>query len=364
MSAHAQPAPDRTLVDLADYVLDHTHFVGLAFETARHSLIDSVGCALDALADPECRKLLGPQIRGTHVPGGARVPGTAHPVDPVKAAFDLGTMIAWLDRHDSWSPDAGASARESSTLPSAVAPGMHAAAPAAAPARPTSHPSVSIGGLLAAADWSARAAAAAGDEPATVRDLLGAIVQAYEIHGALAAADPGLHPCALTRIATAAPAARLLGLDRRDIIATLSLAAADGQPLPGRAQPWLAGDAAARAVQLALRVRSGEPGCAAGLPTFSAPLGSRVVESTLFRLDVDAPSADAPSAEAAADARPPLGHRSRRAEGVPVLEARFRRAVERSHPARAAARIVKASLDSPRLAAMPVHAWVDLFDPG
>jgi hypothetical protein len=82
-----RPAPDRELVDIANYVLDHRIESEEAYETARLCLMDSLGCAMLALEYPECVRHLGPIVPGTAVPDGVRVPGTAHVLDPVKAAF-------------------------------------------------------------------------------------------------------------------------------------------------------------------------------------------------------------------------------------------------------------------------------------
>ena len=74
----------------------------LAYTTARHCLIDTLGCGLEALEYPACTKLLGPIVPGTTVPNGARVPGTQFQLDPVQAAFNIGAMIRWLDFNDTW----------------------------------------------------------------------------------------------------------------------------------------------------------------------------------------------------------------------------------------------------------------------
>src|SRR5207249_1275739 len=89
--------PDHLLVDIADYVTRDVAFGDEAYATARLCLMDSLGCALLALEHPECTRLLGPVVPGAGLPGGARVPGTAFELDPVQAAFNLGTMIRWLD---------------------------------------------------------------------------------------------------------------------------------------------------------------------------------------------------------------------------------------------------------------------------
>ncbi|MDX3894273.1 bifunctional 2-methylcitrate dehydratase/aconitate hydratase [Pusillimonas sp.] len=57
----------------------------------------------------------------------------------------------------------------------------------------------------------------------------------------------------------------------------------------------------------------------------------------------------------------PIGHKRRRAEGIPLLEAKFRTNLARRFPARQQARILDASLDQARLEAMPVHEYVDLY---
>src|SRR5690242_6704112 len=132
MSSHVSnghPEPDRVLADIADYVISRPIRNILAYETARHCLMDSLGCAIEALAYPACTRLLGPLVPGTTVLDGARVPGTLFKLDPVQAAFNIGTMIRWLDFNDTWL------------------------------AAEWGHPSDNLGGILAVADWLARTAA-------------------------------------------------------------------------------------------------------------------------------------------------------------------------------------------------------------
>ena len=90
------------LVDIVDYVREYRIDSGLAYETARNCLIDTLGCGLEALGYPACTKLLGPIMPGTTVPNGAKVPGTQFQLDPVQAAFNIGTIIRWLDFNDCW----------------------------------------------------------------------------------------------------------------------------------------------------------------------------------------------------------------------------------------------------------------------
>ena len=50
-----------------------------------------------------------------------------------------------------------------------------------------------------------------------------------------------------------------------------------------------------------------------------------------------------------------------RAEGIPLLEEKFRTNLARMFPPRQQARILQASLDQGALEAMPVHEYVDLY---
>ncbi|WP_454722058.1 MULTISPECIES: bifunctional 2-methylcitrate dehydratase/aconitate hydratase [Cupriavidus] len=57
----------------------------------------------------------------------------------------------------------------------------------------------------------------------------------------------------------------------------------------------------------------------------------------------------------------PLGHRRRRAEGIPLLVEKFRTNLARRFPERQQQAILAVSLDQARLEAMPVHEYVDLY---
>jgi 2-methylcitrate dehydratase len=57
----------------------------------------------------------------------------------------------------------------------------------------------------------------------------------------------------------------------------------------------------------------------------------------------------------------PIGHRRRRAEGIPVLEAKFRTNLLRRFPAKQAAAILALTQDQQRLEDTPVHEFVDMF---
>ena len=57
----------------------------------------------------------------------------------------------------------------------------------------------------------------------------------------------------------------------------------------------------------------------------------------------------------------PVGHRRRRAEGAPLLEAKFRRNLARRFASPQQQAILEASMDLARLGNLPVHEYVDLY---
>lgn len=290
MAAHfnnnERPAPDKVLVDIADYVLDYRIDSPLAYETARNCLIDTLGCGLEALEYPACTKLLGPVVPGTVVPNGARVPGTPFQLDPIQAAFNIGTMIRWLDFNDCWL------------------------------AAEWGHPSDNLGGILAVADWISRNNVAAGKAPLTMRDVLTAMIKAHEVQGCIALENAfnkvGIDHVILVKVASTAVVSSLLGLTKEETINALSLAFVDGQalrtyrhaPNAGSRKSWAAGDATSRAVRLALMAQGGEMGYPSALTAktwgfydasfrgnafkFQRPYGSYVMENVLFKISYPA----------------------------------------------------------------------------
>jgi 2-methylcitrate dehydratase len=296
--SNVRPTPDSVLVDIVDYVLN----VGgidsaLALETARHCLIDTLGCGLEALSYPACTKLLGPVVPGTIVPHGAKVPGTPFQLDPVQAAFDIGAMVRWLDFNDTWL------------------------------AAEWGHPSDNLGGILATADWLSRTAIASAKTPLAMRDVLIAMIQAHEIQGCLALENSfnavGLDHVLLVKVASTAVVGRLIGLTRDELINALSLAFVDGQalrtyrhaPNTGSRKSWAAGDATSRAVRLALIAKTGEMGYPSALTAqtwgfydvlfkgrpfrFQRPYGTYVMENVLFKIAFPAEFHAQTAAEAA-----------------------------------------------------------------
>jgi len=237
---NVRPAPDRVLADIADYVLGGK--IGEpAMDSARLVLTDTLACALDALDHPECTKLLGPAVPDTMVPNGARVPGTSYELDPATAAFSFGSMIRWLDYNDTFTAAQG------------------------------SHPSDNLGGILMLADHLSRRNLAEGRAPLTVRDVLKALVMAYEIQGCIAIENDfqaaGVDHPILTRVAGSAVLTRMLGGTRDEIINAVSnawvevpLALVRHAPNTGWRKSWAAAYASAAAMRFAQMAVKGEMG--------------------------------------------------------------------------------------------------------
>ncbi len=281
-----KPEFDTVLSTIADYILHTDINSSLAYETARLCLIDTLGCGILALNFQECQKLLGPVVPGATLTGGARVPGTNFELEPVQAAFNIGTMVRWLDFNDTWL------------------------------AAEWGHPSDNLGAILAIADYVSRLNLAQGKPSLSMHDVLTAMIKAHEIQGGLALENSfnrvGLDHVILVKVASAAVVCSLLGLDKDCILRTLSQVFVDGQslrtyrhaPNAGSRKSWAAGDACSRAVRLALIVRSGEMGYPSALTApkwgfydvlfggnafkFQRPFSSYVMENVLFKISYPA----------------------------------------------------------------------------
>ena len=284
--SNERPPVDKVITDIADYVLNYEIKNDVAWQTAHYCLLDTLGCGLEALTYPACTKLLGPIVPGTIVPNGAKVPGTSFQLDPVQAAFNIGTIIRWLDFNDTWL------------------------------AAEWGHPSDNLGGILATADWLSRTAIANGKPPLTMKAVLDAMIRAHEIQGVMALENSfnrvGLDHVLLVKLASTAVVGKLIGLTRDELINAISLAFVDGHslrtyrhsPNTGSRKSWAAGDATSRAVRLALIAKTGEMGYPSVLTAktwgfydvlfkgnefkFQRDYGSYVMENVLFKISFPA----------------------------------------------------------------------------
>ena len=285
MSSHVvksnQPY-DQEIQDIVDYALNYEVKSELAYKTAWSGMLDTIGCGLESLEYPACTKLLGPLVPGTKVENGVRVPGTNYELDVVQGAFNIGTAIRWLDFNDTWL------------------------------AAEWGHPSDNLGAILAVADWLNRS----GQKQLTVKDVLTAMIKAHEIQGCIALENSfnkvGLDHVILVKVASTAVVCQMMGLDREQTLAAVSLAWVDGQslrtyrhyPNAGSRKSWAAGDATSRAVRLALMAKVGEMGVPSVLTAktwgfydvsfkgakfkFQRPYGSYVMENVLWKISFPA----------------------------------------------------------------------------
>ncbi|KAF7374921.1 hypothetical protein MSAN_00378200 [Mycena sanguinolenta] len=257
MTSEAGPGPqyDQLIQDIAAYVYDYQISSPKAWIDARVALLDSMACAIESV--PACSSFIGPISEGTIVPNGFPLPGTSHVLDPHKAAFDLGSLIRYLDHSDAF------------------------------PGKEWGHPSDNIGAILPVADWLSRK----GDDKITMELVAELATKAYEIQGCLqvrrtvigswlAPADNhalqmknafneiGIDHVILVKLASTAVLSKLVGLTRDQANAAISQVFADGQPLRLYRQApntsprkgWAAGDACMRAVHLVFMTKSGQPG--------------------------------------------------------------------------------------------------------
>ncbi|MEE9452025.1 MAG: bifunctional 2-methylcitrate dehydratase/aconitate hydratase [Gammaproteobacteria bacterium] len=284
LTANIRPDYDSEIVAIADYVAHYQIDSQTAIDTARLCLVDALGCAILALNYSPCTRLLGPIVPNAGLMPGARVPGTNYELDPVQAAFNIGTMIRWLDFNDTWL------------------------------AAEWGHPSDNLGCILALADYLNRADTA--QKPLTMHDVLIAMIKAYEVQGIIALENSfnrvGLDHVILVKVASTAVATKLLGGDEKDITRALSQAWIDGHslrtyrhaPNTGTRKSWAAGDATSRAVNLAFLTMRGEMGYPSALTAQNwgfqdvlfqrEPLlrtqdyGSYVMENILFKISYPA----------------------------------------------------------------------------
>lgn len=303
---------DEALAIIAEYTAHATIESKEAYDTARACLADSLGCALLALGYSACTKLLGPVVPGTIVPNGTRVPGTSFELDPIRGAFNIGTMVRWLDFNDAFL------------------------------AAEWGHPSDNLGCILALGDYLNRTG-----KKIVVRDLLTAMIKAHEIQGIISLQNSfnriGFDHVILVKVASTAVSTHLLGGTFNQIadavsnawIDTGSLRTYRHAPNTGSRKSWAAGDATSRGVQLALFTVQGEMGYQTALTAkqwgfydvlfkgkpfvFQQPLGSYVMENVLFKISFPAEFHSQTAVEAAFQLYPKVKERWEEIEAITIF---------------------------------------------
>lgn len=302
MTRRSKDKYDKEMYVIANYVMNKKIRSKKAYKLARYCLMDSLGCAVLASHFKACTKLLGPIVPGASLAKGVRVPSTSYELDPVQAAFNIGTLIRWLDFNDAFL------------------------------AAEWGHPSDNIGGILAVADYLSRRG-----KSLTVHDLLTFMIKAHEIQGVLSLKNSfnkmGFDHVVLVKLATAAIATYLLGGNKEQICAAQSQVWIDGPslrtyrhaPNVGSRKSWASSDATSRGVWLALMTMRGEEGYASALTakkwgfydvnfnhksfTFARKLNSYVMEHVLFKAAFPAEIHAQTAVEAAIELHPKVKNR-------------------------------------------------------
>ena len=277
---------DKEIKEIADYTVNFSNFSDLSRQTAYYVLLDSIACGILALKNDSCKNLLGPVFGGSNIADGARVFGTNFTLDPIRAAWNTGCIIRWLDFNDTWL------------------------------AEEWGHPSDNLGAILPLTDFLSLKRVSKGQDPIKVSELIEYTIKAHEIQGVLALDNSfnkvGLDHVLLVRVASSALSSYLLGGDFEDVCNTVSHAWIDGSslrtyrhaPNTGSRKSWAAGDATSRAVHLAWITARGEDGYRSALSekewgfsdvSFkSKPIkrsqeyGSYVMENILFKISFPA----------------------------------------------------------------------------
>ncbi len=276
-----------------------------AYETARLCLMDSIGCALLALAHPACREFLGVDEECNVSTGNVPIIGTNRQSSAPDVAFAITSAIRWLDFNDTWL------------------------------AREWGHPSDNFGAILAASYETTVNLAASRDY--RIRDVLDLAIRAYEIHGVIALDNAfnrvGIDHVLLVKVASAAVVAAVLtDFDEERVASTVSHAWLEATlrtyrhaPNTGARKSWAAGDATSRAVNLAQFAKRGMQGCHTALtaPTYGfqeawfrgetmtlqRPFGCYVMENVLFKVRYPAEFHGQTAVEAAVALHPQVAHR-------------------------------------------------------
>jgi len=304
-----RPNFDKVIQDIVDYVLTYDVTTSdEAMKTARYDFMDTIGCGLLALNYPACTKMLGPIIPGATMEGtGSRVPGTSYELDPVRAAWNIGAMVRWLDYNDTWL------------------------------AAEWGHPSDNLGAILSLADYLSRQRIATGKESLTMKDVITAMIKAHEVQGVIALENcfnrAGLDHVMLVRIASTAISAQMLGCNRDECLNAVSHAWLDGSalrtyrhaPNTGSRKSWAAGDASSRGLFLAFMAQRGEMGYPSAITAkgwgfqdvsfrekeliFNQGYGTYTMENILFKISFPAEFHAQTAVEAAITLHPDVANR-------------------------------------------------------
>ena len=289
---------DKILREITNYASEEKHFSEGSLQIASYCLMDSIGCAIQALDYPACKRVLGP-FYDNGCENGVRIPGTTFSLNPLEGAFNLATMIRWLDFNDTWL------------------------------AKEWGHPSDNLGAILALTDWISQR-----ERKIRAISILDNLIKAHEIQGVIALENSfnavGLDHVILVKLASTAVGANILGLPMQQRLNSISHVFLDGNPLrtyrhfpnTGSRKSWAAGDASARSVFLNLLSSKGEMGYPTVLSapkwgfidalfkgkgfSINQPFSSYVIDNILFKISYPAEFHAQTAVEAAVKLHPEI----------------------------------------------------------
>lgn len=95
---------DLVITQIVEYAYEFTVDNSVAWERAKLALLDAIGAAFESIhCSRECARMIEPLFpEDGRAPAGFKVPGTSYQVDILKGAFNLGSMIRYLDHNDAF----------------------------------------------------------------------------------------------------------------------------------------------------------------------------------------------------------------------------------------------------------------------
>ena len=95
---------DHVITQIVEYAYDFTIDNVVAWDRAKLALLDAIGVAFESIhCSAECARMIEPLFpEDGKARAGFKLPGTSHQVDILKGAFNLGSMIRYLDHNDAF----------------------------------------------------------------------------------------------------------------------------------------------------------------------------------------------------------------------------------------------------------------------
>lgn len=95
---------DHVITQIIEYAYDFAIDNPVAWDRAKLALLDAIGAAFESIhCSSECARMIEPLFpEDGRAPAGFKLPGTSYQVDILRGAFNLGSMIRYLDHNDAF----------------------------------------------------------------------------------------------------------------------------------------------------------------------------------------------------------------------------------------------------------------------